>query len=65
MNIKEPTNLEIEILNFQTKVQSMVDNSIACYESFLLDEHATKLLLERIGEIHNKQGPLNEHKADT
>lgn len=53
------------ILAFHKEIQSKVDSSIACYESFLRDEDAVKILNERLGEIPNIQRPDNEHKADT
>lgn len=65
MSIQKPTDLEHEIIDFQTKIQRMIDNSIVYYESFLRDEAALKGLIERIGEIPNNQGPFNEHKADS
>jgi hypothetical protein len=52
------------ILEFHKEIQSMVDSSLACYESFLRDEDAVKILNERLGEIPNIQRPDNEHKAD-
>jgi hypothetical protein len=53
------------ILEFHKEIQGIIDSSIACYESFLRDEDAVKILNERLGEIPNIQRPDNEHKADT
>lgn len=53
------------ILEFHKEIQGMIDSSLACYESFLRDEDAVKILNERLGEIPNIQRPDNEHKADT
>lgn len=53
------------ILEFHKEIQGMIDSSIDCYESFLRDEDAVKILNERLGEIPNIQRPDNEHKADT
>lgn len=65
MSVKEPTPLEREILVFQDKVQRIVDNSLNFYESMMRDEEALKRLLDRVGEIPNKQRSRDEHKADT
>lgn len=52
------------ILEFHKEIQGIIDSSIVCYESFLRDEDAVKILNERLGEIPNIQRPDNEHKAD-
>lgn len=64
MSVKTPTRLEIEVINFQEKVQRIIDNSAMYHESLMRDEEALKRLLERIGEIPNNTGPNNEHTPD-
>ena len=65
MSIEAPDELQCMILKFHQEIQVMIDNSLICYESFLRDENAVKILNERLGEIPNIQRPDNEHKADT
>jgi len=64
MSVNSPTQLEIEIIKFQDKVQRMLDNACAYHESMMRDEESLKHLLERIGEIPSIKRPDNEHKAD-
>lgn len=65
MSVQIPTPLEKEILDFQDKIQRMLDNVGVYHESLMRDEESLKRLLERIGEIPNIKRPNNEHETDT
>jgi len=65
MNTDNFSDEELEIINFENKMQTMINNIVEQYESYMRNEENVKRLMKHVGDIPNISGKANEHTSNS